>query len=85
MGLIQEGKSILIEGAEFISYAVIEDNEVGLVAVITYAEVNESAKHLGADVLVIDKATLDFTKANVFAKGLAADNRVRRGRCVVKR
>lgn len=84
MGLIQEDGVVKIQGAEFMEYAILQDNEVGLVAVISYAEVGDSSKHLGADVLVIDKATQDFTKGNVFVQGAGADNRVRRGKCSLK-
>jgi hypothetical protein len=76
--LIQEGRVLMIRGAEFIEYTVMEDNDVGLVAVVSYAE----GKHLGADVLVIDKATLDFRKTNVFTDALGADNGPKRGKCV---
>jgi hypothetical protein len=84
MGLIQEDGVVKIQGAEFIEYAILQDNDVGLVAVISYAEAGDTLKHLGADVLVIDAATLDFTKGNVFVQGAGADNRVRRGKCSLR-
>ncbi|MDZ4869196.1 MAG: hypothetical protein SGI91_17880 [Alphaproteobacteria bacterium] len=79
--LIQEGRVLMIRGAEFIEYTIMEDNDVGLVAVISYAE----GKHLGADVMVIDKATLEFRKTNVFTDALGADNNPKRGKCVQKK
>lgn len=79
--LIQEGRVLTLRGAEFIEYAILQDNDVGLVAVISYAE----GQHLGADVLVIDKATLDFRKTNVFTDGARADNNPRRGKCVLSK
>lgn len=79
--LIQEGRVLTLRGAEFIEYVVLQDNDVGLVAVISYAE----GQHLGADVLVIDKATLDFRKTNVFTDGARADNNPRRGKCVLSK
>jgi hypothetical protein len=78
--LIQEGRVLMIRGAEFIEYTIMVDNEVGLVAVISYAD----GKHLGADVMVIDKATLEFRKTNVFTHALDADNNPKRGKCVRK-
>lgn len=78
--LIQEGRVLMIRGAEFIEYTVMEDNDVGLVAVVRYAD----GKHLGADVMVIDKATLEFRKTNVFTDALGADNNPKRGKCVRK-
>jgi len=71
----------MIKGAEFIEYTIMEDNDVGIVAVASHAEVGETTKHLGVDVVVIDKATLDFRQGNVFADGARATNKVRRGKC----
>lgn len=79
--LIQEGRVLMIRGAEFIEYTIMEDNDVGLVAVVSHAE----GKHLGADVMVIDKATLDFRKTNVFTDALGADNNPKRGKCVLSK
>ena len=84
MGLIQEDGVVKIEGAEFIEYSVLQDNNVGLVAVKSYAETDSRSKHLGADVLVIDKTNFAFMKGNVFMPGAGADNRVRRGQCILK-
>jgi hypothetical protein len=79
--LIRDGSVLRIGGAEFIAYDIVQDNEVGIVAVKSYAEVEGDLKHLGADVLVIDKTTMAFRKGNVFAPGIKADNRVRAGTC----
>jgi hypothetical protein len=81
MGLIQEGGVLMLSGAEFLEYTVMQDNELGIVAVISHAEAGETTKHLGVDVVVIDKATLEFRQGNVFADGAGASNTVRRGKC----
>ncbi len=78
--LIQEGRVLMIRGAEFIEYAIMEDNDVGIVAAVSYAD----GKHLGADVMVIDKVTLEFRKTNVFTDAVGADNNPKRGKCVWK-
>ena len=85
MSLIQDGSMLKIAGAEFLEYRILEDNDVGIVAVRSYAEVSKTSKHLGADVLVIDKRTMDFRKGNVFVEGARADNTVRNGTCSLKR
>jgi hypothetical protein len=83
--LVRADGVITIRGAEFIEYAILEDNEVGIVAVRSYADQGDTTKHLGADVVVIDKKTLEFRKTNVFAKGASADNTPRYGKCAVRR
>ena len=79
--LIQDGSDLRLRGAEFMAYHILEDNDVGLVAVRSYAEVGTASKHLGADVMVIDKVTMEFKKGNVFVDATKADNRVRSGTC----
>jgi hypothetical protein len=81
MSFIEEDGVLRLRGAAFIEFPILQDNEVGLVAVLSHAEVGGATKHLGADVVVIDKITLDFRKGNVFADGAGADNVVRRGKC----
>lgn len=82
MQLVRDANVLQIRGAEFIEYQIIEDNDVGSVAVKSYAEASDGAKHLGSDVLVIDKVTMDFRKGNVFVPGARADNGVHAGTCV---
>jgi hypothetical protein len=82
--LVHEDGMITLLGAEFMEYRILENNEVGLVAVRSYAEEDSATKHLGIDVFVIDKKTLAFRKTNTFVDGAGADNTPRRGKCVVR-
>lgn len=79
--LVREGGLIKVRGAEFLEYTILQDNDVGLVAVRGYAENIDASKQLGADVVVIDKKTRAFHKTNVLAENTRADDTPRRGTC----
>jgi len=79
--LVRDGSSVKVRGSEFLEYTILQDNEVGLVAVRGYAENIDSSKRLGADVVVIDKTTRAFRKTNVFTESARADSTPRYGKC----
>lgn len=80
--LVQGSDGVLrVKDSEFIEYKVLQDNEVGLVAVRGYAQNLDKTKELGADVVVIDKARQTFSKTNV---GGPKDDVPRMGKCELR-